>query len=104
MAEIKKLTRQFEDGFNSKNLDKMMSFYADKYVEVNLANPVQTREERREYYKNILKKNEFTIRVKVEEVIISGNHGFVRGEIDLTDHGNNNVRKLRYIEIWKKRK
>ncbi|HZY81008.1 MAG TPA: nuclear transport factor 2 family protein [Cyclobacteriaceae bacterium] len=98
--EIKKQTQQFEDGFNARNIDQIMEFYADDYVDINLPEPRQTKSERRQLYQRILDQNLYTLRVVPAEIIISGTHAFVRGDIILKR--DSAEQKLRYLEICKK--
>jgi len=44
---LRNMAHEFEEGFNSGDVDRIMRFYADTYVDVNLRNPVQTKAERR---------------------------------------------------------
>jgi len=41
---LRNMAREFAEGFNSGDVDRLMRFYADRYVDVNLRNPVQTHE------------------------------------------------------------
>jgi len=47
MTEDEKFLRnvayEFEEGFNSGDVDRIMRFYTDTYVDVNLRHPVQTK-------------------------------------------------------------
>jgi len=102
IAEIRMLTTKFEIGFNSKDLGKMMELYADKYFDVNMKDQMQTREERASYYEKILNANKYKLKVNPDEIIVSGDHAFSRGEIELKDNQNGEIRYLRYIEVWRK--
>jgi ketosteroid isomerase-like protein len=104
-TEILRLTREFVAGFNSGDLDRTMRFYADRYVDVNLRQPVQTKAERREYYRKIVEPRDVTLEVVPEEIIVSGSHAFVRGTIVLrrkVQGAPEPPRELRYIEVWQK--
>lgn len=105
VAEIRRLTREFVAGFNTGDLDRMMRFYADDYVDVNLRHPRQTKAERREYYRRLLERGEFRVEVNPDEIVVSGEYGFARGTILLhpSDAGGQaQPRELRYVEIWRK--
>jgi len=102
IAKIKKLTKRFEKGFNNLDLDKMMEMYADNYYDINLKTSKQSNFERREYYKNFLENNHCYIRVIPSEIVISGQHAFVRGDIILKDNFDRQIKVLRYIEVWEK--
>jgi len=104
-AEIRRLTREFVEGFNSGDLDRIMAFYADRYVDVNLSQPVQTKAERREYYRKIVEPGDVKVEVTPEEIIVTGQHAFVRGTIQLrrpSQKSDTPSRELRYIEVWQK--
>ena len=104
-AEIRRLTREFVAGFNSGDLDRIMQFYADRYVDVNLSQPVQSKAERREYYRRIVEPGNVKVEVTPEEIIVNGQHAFARGTIllhRLPQESEGAPRKLRYIEVWQK--
>jgi ketosteroid isomerase-like protein len=105
IAKIKALTREFVVGFNSGDVDRIMNFYADAYVDVNLPNPIQTKAERADYYRKIITSGHVKVDVAPDEVIISGDHAFARGSIFLYDTrpGTERPKKeLRYVEVWRK--
>jgi nucleoside triphosphatase len=100
-AEIRRRTRQFEEGFNRGNLDLMMQFYADAYIDVNLPRPEQTRAQRREYYRRLVERGDTRIRVTPVEIVVSGEYAFIRGTILLSRAGEGGAveRELRYVEV-----
>jgi ketosteroid isomerase-like protein len=102
VEEIKRLTAQFEEGFNTNDIDRMMEFYADEYYDINMQSPRQSKQERTNYYQSIINENKYRIEVKVEEIIVSGDYAFARGDITLTGRENGSIRELRYVEIWKR--
>src|SRR5262245_65490113 len=51
---LRNIAHEFEEGFNSGDVDRLMRFYGDTYVDVNLRNPVQTKAERRAYYAKVM--------------------------------------------------
>lgn len=104
-AEIRRRTREFVEGFNSGDLDRIMQFYADRYVDVNLRQPVQSKAERREYYRKIVEPGDLQVEVTPEEILVSGSHAFARGTIALrrvTGGAAAPPRELRYMEVWQK--
>jgi ketosteroid isomerase-like protein len=103
-AEIRRLTQEFVEGFNTGDVDKMMRFYAPHYVDVNLRHPHQTWAERREYYRKIVSDRTRTVQVTPAEIVVAGDYAYVWGTIELTTRKAGTpaqVRELRYIEIWK---
>jgi ketosteroid isomerase-like protein len=101
-AEIRQRTREFVQGFNTGDVDRIMPFYADTYVDVNMRNPIQTRAERREYYRKIIERRDTTVDVTPEEIIVSPPYAYVRGTIRLekkTADGAKTRRELRYMEV-----
>jgi len=105
VQQLKALTREFVEGFNSGDLDRMMRFYADRYVDVNLRQPVQTKAERREYYRKIVERRDTKVEVTPDEIIVQGDIGFIRGTILVTrtpKDGPSRQLELRYIEVWQK--
>ena len=71
------MAHEFEEGFNSGDVERIMRFYGDTYVDVNLRNPVQTHAERREYYSQVMRRLAGRIDVTPDEVL-------VRGDLTLT--------------------
>lgn len=105
IAKIRALTREFVLGFNSGDLDRLMSFYADDYVDVNLRKPRQTRAERREYYRKIVDPGHLRVAVTPDEIVIAGDYAFARGTIRLerfTGNQGRPARELRYVEVWRR--
>jgi ketosteroid isomerase-like protein len=105
IAAIRQQTQEFVAGFNTGDLDRVMRFYADEYVDVNQPRPVQTKAERRDYYRQILEKRNTTVQVTPDEVVIHGDYGFVRGTILLTKVIPGQAPKrteLRYVEVWRR--
>jgi ketosteroid isomerase-like protein len=84
-ARLLQMTREFTEGFNTGDLDRIMHFYGDTYVDVSLRHPVQSKEQRRAYYAHV---------------------AFVRGRIELTlvdaKSGVPAPSELRYLEIVRK--
>jgi ketosteroid isomerase-like protein len=63
VAELLALAQEFVEGFNSGDVDRIMRFYADHYVDVNLEQPVQTKAERAEYYRKIIARGDTKVDV-----------------------------------------
>jgi len=105
-AAIKALTREFVEGFNSGDVDRLMRFYADAYVDMNMPQPVQTKEERAEYYEKIVARRDTRVSVQPDEIIVSGDYAIVRGTIFLfrLHQGEEQPQRieLRYMEVWRK--
>jgi ketosteroid isomerase-like protein len=105
-TEIRRLTREFVEGFNSGDVDRIMRFYADTYTDVNLRQPVQSTKERAEYYRKIIARGDTKVDVVPDEIIVAGQYAFVRGTIllDRTDKESNSARRieLRYMEVWQR--
>ncbi len=103
--EIRSLLREFVDGFNSNDLDRIMKLYAEDYVDVNLRQPRQTKAERREYYRKILGPGRPKIQVTADEIVVAGSYAFARGTITLERPGQDGTasrnQELRFVEIWR---
>jgi ketosteroid isomerase-like protein len=83
-------------------VERIMCFYGDSYVDINLRNPVQSWQERREYYAQVIRRGGFHVQVQPEEILIRGDFAFVRGTIELTPGsalGDSARKELRYVEI-----
>jgi len=96
---LRNMAREFEEGFNAGDVDRLMRFYADTYVDVNLRVPVQTKAERRDYYATVMARPGIRIRVRPDDIMIRGDLAFVRGTILLTQGGDKEQIELRYLEI-----
>jgi ketosteroid isomerase-like protein len=103
---LRNVAHEFEEGFNSGDVDRIMRFYGNIYVDVNLRNPVQTKAERREYYAKVTARPGIHVHVQPDDIMIRANLAFVRGTILLTqdaDRGGEATRtELRYLEICKR--
>ena len=102
VAKLRNIASEFAEGFNSGDVDRIMRFYGDTYVDINLRNPVQSWEERREYYSRVIRKGGFRVQVHPDEILIRGDFAFVRGSVELTrasSVGDSGRTELRYLEI-----
>ncbi len=103
IEKIRTMAREFVLGFNSGDVERIMRFYADRYVDVNLRRPVQTKAERTEYYRRLIERKDTRVDVHPDEIIIEGEFAFVRGTIELwrtpAQGGSPERRELRYMEI-----
>ncbi len=102
VAKLRHIASEFTEGFNTGDVERIMRFYGDSYVDINLRNPVQSRQERREYYAQVIQKGGFHVRVQPEEILIRGDFAFIRGTIELTPGsalGDSPRKELRYLEI-----
>jgi ketosteroid isomerase-like protein len=102
VAKLRHIASEFAEGFNTGDVDRIMRFYGDSYVDINLRHPVQSWQERREYYAQVIRKGGFKVQVRPEEILIRGEFAFVRGTIELTPHsaaGDSARKELRYLEI-----
>ena len=101
---LRHVAHEFQEGFNSGDVDRIMRFYGYIYVDVNLRNPVQTKAERREYYAKVMARPGIHVRVQPEDIVIRGKLAFVRGSILLTQDaghgGETRPAELRYLEIY----
>ena len=100
---LRNMAREFEEGFNSGDVDRIMRFYGDTYVDVNLRHPVQTWPERREYYARVMARPGIHVNVRPDDILIRGDLAFVRGTILLTQDAAGSREppriELRYLEI-----
>jgi ketosteroid isomerase-like protein len=102
VAKLRHIASEFAEGFNTGNVERIMRFYGDSYVDINLRNPVQSRQERRDYYAQVIRKGGFKVQVQPEEILIRGDFAFVRGTIELIPGsalGDSARKELRYLEI-----
>ena len=109
---LRNVTHEFEEGFKTGDLDRIMRFYADTYVDVNLRHPVQTRAERRDYYAKVMARPGLQLNVRPDEILIRGDLAFVRGTILLTQDAapaaggasEKTRTELRFLEIYERAK
>jgi ketosteroid isomerase-like protein len=99
---LRNVAHEFEEGFRTRDLDRIMRFYGDTYVDVNLRHPVQTRAERREYYAKVMTRPGLRLSVQVDDVLVRGDLAFVRGTILLTQDAAPRT-ELRFLEIYQRK-
>jgi ketosteroid isomerase-like protein len=102
VAKLRHMAREFAEGFNTGDVERIMRFYGDSYVDINLRNPVQSWQERREYYAQVIRRGGFHVQVQPDEILIRGDFAFIRGTIELTPGstlGDSARKELRYLEI-----
>jgi ketosteroid isomerase-like protein len=102
VAKLRHMASEFAEGFNTGDVDRIMRFYGDTYVDINLRNPVQSRQERHEYYLQVIRKGGFHVQVHPDEILIRGDFAFIRGSIELlraSAAGDSGRTELRYLEI-----
>jgi ketosteroid isomerase-like protein len=106
VAQLRALAREFVEGFNSGDVDRIMRFYADRYVDVNMEQPIQTKAERAEYYRKIIARGDTKVDVRPDEIIVAGEYAFVRGTILLFPVAEGERKpeptRLRYVEVARK--
>jgi ketosteroid isomerase-like protein len=102
VTKLRHMASEFAEGFNTGDVQRIMRFYGDSYVDINLRNPVQSWQERREYYTQVIRRGGFHVQVNPEEILIRGDFAFIRGTIELTPGsalGDSARKELRYVEI-----
>ena len=102
IERLRHMASEFTEGFNTGDVERIMHFYGESYVDINLRNPVQSRQERREYYAQVIQRGGFHVQVQPEEILVRGDYAFVRGTIELTPGSapsDSARRELRYLEI-----
>jgi ketosteroid isomerase-like protein len=103
-AFLRNVAHEFQEGFNSGDVDRILRFYGDTYVDVNLRNPVQTKAERREYYAQVMARG-LRLEVRVDDTLIRGDSALVRGSILLTGGGGTSPKsptELRFLEVYER--
>jgi len=101
LAQLRHMAAEFEAGFNTGDVDRIMRFYGENYVDVNLRDPVQSWRERRAYYTGVLQRG-LRATVRPDDIQIHDDFAFVRGTIELVraEGTTGPVRtELRYLEI-----
>ena len=102
VSQVRKIAEEFAEGFNTGDVDRIMRFYGDSYVDVNLRNPVQSWAERRAYYTHVIQRGGFRVAVRPDDIQIHGDFAFVRGTLELIRadaEGHSASSELRYLEI-----
>jgi len=103
---LRNIAHEFEEGFNSGDVDRLMRWYGDTYVDINLRNPVQSRAERREYYLKVMERPGIRLKVQPDDILVRGDAAFVRGSILVTEGAGAGQKRteLRYLEICERTK
>jgi ketosteroid isomerase-like protein len=106
VAALQEMAREFTEGFNSGDVERLMRFYGNSYVDVNLRQPVQSHEERKEYYTQVIRRLAGRIQVHPDEIVVHGDIALVRGRIELIRRDVAGTAltttELRYLEIARK--
>jgi ketosteroid isomerase-like protein len=84
IAKLRDMAREFTEGFNSGDVDRIMRFYGDAYVDINLRSPVQSWQERRDYYSQVIRDGGFHVRVQPDEILIRGDFAAGSRQVILT--------------------
>jgi len=102
---LRQMAAEFTEGFNTGDVDRLMQFYGDTYLDINLRTPVQTHDERRAYFDAVMRSST-RIAVHPDEVVVEGDLAFVRGRIEIrlpdVSAPTGRVKELRYLEIARK--
>ena len=104
VGHLRTMAAGFAATFNAGDLDGLMRFYGDTYVDVNLRQPVQSFEERRAYFSRVLQRG-LRIDVHPDEILIDGAMALVRGRIavrTVSGEDGPSVSELRYLEVARK--
>jgi ketosteroid isomerase-like protein len=107
VAKLRHMASEFAEGFNTGDVERIMRFYGDFYVDINLRNPVQSWQERREYYAQVIRRGGFHVLVQPDEILVRGDFAFIRGTIELTPGSalaDSARKELRYLEIARRQR
>ena len=100
------MARAFTEGFNAGDVDGLMRFYGEEYVDINLREPVQSHAERRAYYSRLVQRGGMRLDVHPDDIVVEGTLALVRGRIEITPtaagEGGDAFRELRYLEVARK--
>jgi len=107
VRQLRAMAGAFGEAFNAGDVDGLMQFYGDAYVDINLRQPVQSFAERRAYFARLMERGGLRIDVEPEEILVDGATAFVRGRIDVRQQARDDEspapsRELRYLEIARK--
>jgi ketosteroid isomerase-like protein len=100
-AFLAQMARDFADGFNAGDVDRIMQYYGGEYVDVNLRTPVQSHAERREYYLSVMRGGNIRLEVRPDDLQVRGDIALVRGTIILERASDDATSRseLRYLEV-----
>jgi ketosteroid isomerase-like protein len=106
IAKLHHIASEFTEGFNTSDVDRIMRFYGDTYVDINLRKPTQSWGERRQYYARVIRDGGFRVQVHPDEILVHGDFAFIRGSIELTrsSAGDSGPTELRYLEIARRQR
>jgi ketosteroid isomerase-like protein len=105
VAALRDMAREFTEGINGGDVDRLMRFYGPTYVDVNLRQPVQSHEERREYFRHVMRSG-LQVQVHPDEIVVDGAIALVRGRIEVIRKPEAGTAptttELRYLEVVRK--
>ena len=103
LEHLRAMARAFAEGFNMGDVDRLMPYYGETYVDVNLRQPVQSRAERREYLSRLIERGGARIDVRPDDIALNGTTAVIRGSIEIRTEPDDErtvaVRELRYLEV-----
>jgi ketosteroid isomerase-like protein len=99
--DIRRITQDVTDGFNAGDVARMMRHYDDTYTDVNLPQPRQSRAERGAYYGQVIAKG-VKIAVEPRDIDVAGDRAIGWGDLNVLGEGGEVLRRLRYLEIWRR--
>ena len=104
-AKLAEIAYELTEAFNHADLDRLMQYYGDTYVDVNLRSPVQSHADRRRYYADLMRRG-VRIRARSDEIVVEGDIAFIRGRIEVFTPeavpGSASPIELRYVEVARK--
>lgn len=101
VAQLQHMAREFAAGFNTGDVDRIMRFYGETYVDINLRQPVQTWAERRAYFAQVIARG-VRVEVRPDDIQVHSDFAFVRGTVELVRPGapaDAARTEIRYLEI-----
>ena len=103
IEELRRIAGEFTEGFNTKDVDRIMQFYGETYVDVNLRTPQQTFAERRQYYSDVMARG-LLVNAQPDDILFAGDLALIRGSIEVRNSKAPEApaTELRYLEVARK--
>lgn len=101
---VRGIAKEFAEGLNAGDIDRVLRCYADPYVDVNLREPVQTHALRRKYFESVLARGDFHFAVDPADIWLANDLALVHGSIVITPRQESQTAavELRYMEVVRK--
>jgi uncharacterized protein (TIGR02246 family) len=104
--QIRDLIAKFIVAYKAGDLTAILEYYSADLVKQRQGSSAETKPETANRIRGVFEEYKTDIEVTIDEIVVSGNLAFVRGDFELTLTPKNGEETRRiprhYLEIWRK--